>query len=108
MDLILTNGKIVTMDTSNPRAEAVAVKDMKIIKVGSNEDVLSLKTANTKFIDLEGKMVTPGFIDAHLHLLNYGYTLQMADLNGSKSIDEIISRTKDFISKSPFHHRLLN
>lgn len=100
MDLILTNGKVVTMDSSNPIAEAVAVKNGKFTKVGTNDEVLSLKTKDTKVIDLNNKLLVPGFNDAHLHLLNYGYSLQMVDLAGSRSIEEIINRTKDFISKN--------
>lgn len=101
MSLILTNGKIVTMDPSNPRAEAVAVKNGQFVKVGSNEDVLPFKDENTKVIDLEGKMLVPGFIDSHMHLLYYGNSLQTVDLSGSKSIEEIIQRAKTFIANHP-------
>lgn len=100
MDLILINGKIVTMDPSNPRAEAVAVKDGKFVLVGASEEILTYKKNHTEIIDLQGKLLTPGFNDAHLHLLNYGYSLQMVDLAGAKSIDEIIKRVKNFVSKN--------
>lgn len=100
MDLILINGKIITMDNDNPRAEAIAIKDNKIFKVGKNDEVLALKNNNTKIIDLEGKTVTPGFNDSHVHLLNYGYSLQKVDCSSAKSIDEIIKLGKAFIEKN--------
>jgi len=59
-DMIFWNGNIVTMEADMPRAEAIAVKDDRIIKVGSNEEVDMYKNANTKVIDLEGKTVIPG------------------------------------------------
>jgi hypothetical protein len=96
MDLILKNGKVVTMDENNPRAEAVAIKDGKFFEVGSNKEVLKLKEGKTKIIDLEGKVLLPGFIDSHMHFLDFGYSLTKVDLNGSKSIDEIINRTNKF------------
>jgi predicted amidohydrolase YtcJ len=102
MDLILINGKIITMNASNPRAEAVAIKNGKFAKVGSNDTVLAFKSDNTEIIDLKEKMLVPGFNDSHMHLLNFGYSLQMVDLSGTKSIEEIIDRSKDFISKNNF------
>ncbi len=98
VDLILINGDIVTMNPSNPRAEALAVKGDRFIKIGNNQEILSLKTDKTKIIDLENNLLVPGFNDAHLHLLNYGYSLKMIDLASLKSINEIINKAKDFIS----------
>lgn len=99
MELILKNGKIATMNASRPWAEAVAVKDGKIVKVGKNEEVLALKEKSTKVIDLEGKLLVPGFNDSHMHLLMYSYNLQSVNLAGSKSIDDIIDRTNKFIQE---------
>lgn len=97
MDLILINGKVYTMDPSKPAAEAVAVENGRLVKVGSNEDVLSLKTDDTRVIDLEGKPLLPGFNDSHMHLLSFGSSLRMVDLNCCKSIEDIIEKTKEFI-----------
>src|SRR5256884_1234768 len=66
-DLILFNGNILTVNDREPRAEAVAVRRDRFLAVGSNSDVLNLATAATSKIDLGGKTVTPGFIDAHSH-----------------------------------------
>jgi Predicted metal-dependent hydrolase with the TIM-barrel fold len=97
MDLILINGTIHTMDPSMPSAEAVAVDKGKFIKVGSNSDVLSLKTEDTEVIDLKGRPLFPGFNDSHMHLLSFGISLKMVILNDCKSVEEIVEKTKEFI-----------
>lgn len=68
-DYIFINGKIYTMDESNPEVEAVAVKAGNIIFAGSKEDALIYQKENTKEIDLNGKVMFPGFIDPHIHML---------------------------------------
>ncbi len=100
MDLILINGNILTMNDAYPKAEAMVIKDGKFVKVGSNEEALSLRTEDTKVLDLQNKTVAPGFNDSHMHLLEFGYSLTKVDLNGSKSIDEVIERTKSFLKSS--------
>ena len=67
-DLLLFSGKIITVDPNDTIAEAIAIKDGKIVGVGAYADVKSLVRNGTKPIDLEGKTVVPGFIDAHVHL----------------------------------------
>ncbi len=69
-DLILFNGKIWTVDARQPVAQAVAVSSTKIVKVGGDADVLALKGAATELIDLHGRLVVPGFNDAHTHFEN--------------------------------------
>ena len=69
-DAIYHGGDIVTIDDKNPTAEAVAVKDGKIVAVGKKDDVLALKGDATKVIDLKGKTLVPGFIDGHSHFIN--------------------------------------
>ncbi|MCY6369182.1 amidohydrolase [Clostridium ganghwense] len=97
MDVILMNGKIITMDVTTPECEAVAFKGGRIVKVGNNEEILSLKSDNTEIIDLERNMVVPGFNDSHMHLLNYGYALQKIDLTYSNSIEDLIEKGKAFL-----------
>lgn len=99
MDLIITNGKIHTMDSCKEIVEAVAVKNGKIIKIGKNNEVLSLKTENTEVIDLGGKVMVPGFNDSHMHLLNFANSLKMVELNNCTSIDDILQKTKTFIEE---------
>jgi len=66
-DTVYTNGRIYTVNDSQPWAEAVALKDGKFLKVGSNEEVNSLQDEKTVVIDLEGKFVMPGIVDMHAH-----------------------------------------
>ena len=66
-DLILTNGRIVTVDEEFTIAEAIAVRGERIVQVGSSEDVAKVKGDDTQVIDLGGKMVIPGLIDSHVH-----------------------------------------
>jgi predicted amidohydrolase YtcJ len=71
-DTILVNGRIATMDAVNTLAQAIAVKDGTILKVGTDEDVLALTGETTQKIDLFGRAVTPGMIDTHCHLSAVG------------------------------------
>lgn len=72
-DLVLYNGRVWTVDESSPTAEAVAIADGRILAVGSNEFVLSGSPSRVKGIDVGGKRITPGFIDAHTHPARNGY-----------------------------------
>src|SRR5262245_5520039 len=66
-DLILHNGKVVTVDQAFSVRQAVAVQDGKIVRVGADADVMALRGPKTEVIDLGGKMVLPGLIDSHVH-----------------------------------------
>src|SRR5579863_6753736 len=66
-DLILHNANIYTVNAKEPRAEAIAISRGRVIAIGSDADVLHLENAATKKIDVGGKTVLPGFIDAHSH-----------------------------------------
>lgn len=101
MDAIFYNGIIHTMDKAVPKAEAVAVKDGIIIRVGSNEDVLKLRTESTAMYDMDGKTMLPGFCDSHMHLLSYGYSLEKVNLYSAKSMDDLIKLGKDFLKEHP-------
>jgi predicted amidohydrolase YtcJ len=95
-DLMLLNGKIYTMDPKLPRAEAVAIRDHKIIAVGKNSDVENMGRKNFRVIDLEGKTVIPGLIDGHTHFLSLAYRLNRADLEGINSLEKLLSVITDF------------
>ena len=71
-DLIYTNGNVITMDDAHPSAKGVAIKDGKILLVGSDEDVLKAKGDKTQVIDLGGKTMIPGFVDSHSHFSAVG------------------------------------
>src|SRR5688500_16332579 len=71
-DMILTNGKIITVDDRFSIAQAVAVRGERIVAVGSNADITRMAGPNTRRIDLRGRAVTPGFIDNHAHFQEEG------------------------------------
>jgi len=79
-DTIYHNGPILTIDNANPRAEAVAVKDGRILAVGKKNDVFKTKGDGTKLVDLSGKAMLPGFVDAHGHVFAGGLQALSANL----------------------------
>ncbi len=92
-DTLLFNGKIVTVDHSFSLAQAVAIRDGKFIAVGTNKAVKAYAGPKTKKVDLKGKMVLPGFIDSHPHMLAYYMAKDITvDVSGIKSIEEIKKR----------------
>jgi len=71
-DLVLLNGKIITVDAKDKIAEAVAVKGDRIQKVGTEKEIRTFIGPDTNVIDLQGKTVTPGIVDSHIHVIHYG------------------------------------
>ncbi len=100
ISLLLYNGKVFTADENYTMAEAVAVDGEKIIAVGSSKD-LQAKYNAKQSIDLQGKLVTPGFNDAHIHFLGVGMALLQVDLNGSKTLEEAKRRIAAKIKELP-------
>lgn len=98
-DSVFYNGKIYTVDSAFTIAEAMAVKDGKIISIGSNE--LKDRYSGEK-IDLQGAPVYPGFIDAHCHFYGYSTDLVKCSLFGTTSFDEVIERVKDYAVSNKF------
>jgi predicted amidohydrolase YtcJ len=99
-DLIVYNAKVYTVNDKFDTVEAFAVKDGKIIELGSNADIEKVYDAPER-IDAGGKAVFPGFIDAHAHFYGYGESLQTADLTGTKSWAEVCSRLTEFAKGHP-------
>jgi hypothetical protein len=93
-DLIVHHAVVYTVDSSFSTAESFAVKDGKIIAVGTNDSILA-KYEGEK-LDAQGKAVFPGFIDAHCHFYGYGKGLNQVDLVGTKSFDEVLQRVVEF------------
>ena len=93
-DLVLINGRIVTVDKDDAIAEAVACKGEKIIKVGTDEEIEAYTGKHTKVIDLGGKLVTPGFVDTHVHFSSGGRRVRTVDLRYVRSIDALIEELR--------------
>ena len=96
-DKIYFNAIIWTGDSSNAWADAIAIKGDEIVYVG--KEYQSLKGSNTEMIDLDGKLMLPGFIDNHTHFLSGGYTLSGVDLHKAKSPQEFILILKEFCQR---------
>src|ERR1035437_8922141 len=97
-DLIVHHAVVYTVDSSFATAESFAVKNGKIIAVGTNDSILA-KFEGEK-LDAQGKAVFPGLIDAHCHFYSYGLGLNKVDLVGTKSFEEVIEKVKNQKSKS--------
>lgn len=100
MELIIKNANVVTMDNNKEFAEAVAVRNGIIEKVGSNGDILALRDKDTKIIDLDGKLMLPAFNDSHMHLLSFGLSLKRVSLKDAVSIVDIINKLKGHIENN--------
>lgn len=95
MDTILFNGKIRTM--AGRCAAALAIKDGVIEAVGSDEEILALKTSGSTLMDLRGCLTLPGFTDSHMHMLYTGVGEKRLDLRGVSSAQEIVRRGRKYI-----------
>jgi predicted amidohydrolase YtcJ len=93
-DLIILNAKVYTVDPSFSISEAFAVKDGKILSTGTTRDILKRYSSST-MLDLTGKIIYPGFIDAHCHFYSYGEGFREADLRGTTSFDEVLQKISD-------------
>lgn len=99
-DLVLFNGNIYTLNETQPKAEALAVADGKIVYVGNNVNANQWVADTTSIVDLEGKTLTPGFIEGHGHLMGIGENLLNLDLLETKSYNEIIELVKAKVATS--------
>jgi predicted amidohydrolase YtcJ len=107
-DLIVVNGIVRTMETARPRAEALAVIGNKIVAVGTNQEIRALAGAGTKTIDARGRLVLPGFNDAHVHFLDGGAGLSSVDLRDARTPQEFVERIRNFAARLPKGRWILN
>lgn len=90
-DLVLLNGKVVTVDEALPEAEALAVRGDRIAAVGTTEEIRKYIGGRTEVVDLQGRLAVPGLIDSHLHFMSIGQAKQTLDLTGTRSWDDIVA-----------------
>ncbi len=98
-DLIVHNANIYTVNSRFDVAEAFAVKDDRILAIGTEEEIFS-KFQSKNLLNASGKTILPGLIDAHAHFYRYGEALQTVDLVGTKSWDEIVQKTEAFAKQN--------
>ncbi len=89
-DLVLTNGHVVTVDDAQPEAEAVAVKDGRILAVGSSDEMAAYVGSATRLVDLAGRTLVPGFIEGHGHYMRLGETKLILDVSGTRTWQEMV------------------
>ncbi len=100
VDLLVTGATIKTVDSSFTNAEAMVIKQGKIIAVGSQESLLSrFEPKNVQ--NFKGGFIYPGIMDAHCHFYGLGMFMQMVDLTGCTSFEEVVKRCKEFQAKKP-------
>jgi predicted amidohydrolase YtcJ len=98
-DLILINGKVLTMDDRSSVVEALAVLDGKILATGTNASVKSIIGTRTRVIDLAGKTVVPGLIDTHAHFKAAGLSDYVVSMNRAKTVAEALDAIKTFAAR---------
>lgn len=96
-DLVLFNGKIFTVDKENPWAEACAIKDGKFLAVGDSDSMDSFAGKHTEKIDLAGRLVLPGFNDAHVHFSDGGFYLLGIELRNARDEQDFTKKIKDYV-----------
>lgn len=99
-DLLIVNARIYTVDSQFTTASAMAIRDGKILAVGTDSEITNQYTGREK-INARGQFIYPGFIDAHCHFLSYGLSLQTADLVGTNSWEAILDSLKNFAKHQP-------
>ena len=95
------NTKIYTVSERQPYAEALIIEGNKILSVGSEEEIKKLINKDTKVIDLQGKLMLPGFIDNHVHFISGGFYLLGIDLRPANSTSEFKQILENYASKFP-------
>ncbi|MGF6603794.1 putative amidohydrolase YtcJ [Paraburkholderia sp. GAS448] len=101
-DLILYNGRVTTLDRSNPTATAVAIKDGKFAAVGTDVEVLLLEGSSTRVIDLKGRRVLPGLIDNHIHIIRGGLNFNMElRWDGVRSLATAMDMLREQVAVTP-------
>jgi predicted amidohydrolase YtcJ len=99
-DLLLIHGRVYTVESAQPWAEAVAVRDGRIVAVGSSEDLAARYDARSTR-DLGGQMLLPGFHDAHVHPEGAGVELALCNLNEAATVDAIVAKVRACVETTP-------
>jgi predicted amidohydrolase YtcJ len=100
-ELAILNANVLTLDSKQPKAEAIAVQNGKIIAVGSNEEIRKYVDNKTKVIDAKKMTVIPGFVDCHVHMTGFGRSLIDLDLRNANSLKETQQKLQEYAKKNP-------
>ncbi len=99
-DLILLHGNVYTVNQKQPRAEAVAVSQGRIVLVGSNAEAERFRGSKTRVLDLQGKTVMPGLTDSHCHIFGIGQRERALNLEGTTSKELFLAKVKEAVDRS--------
>ena len=99
-DFVFTNGYVYTVDESNPVAEAVAVRGSEIVYVGDSAGAAAFVGEGTEEVDLAGRTMMPGFVDAHLHAMAGGMIARGMALE-TDDMDELMDRIRAAVAETP-------
>lgn len=100
-DLIITHGRVYTVNPKQPWAEAIAIRAGQIVAVGNAKQIEPFRGSATKVLDAGGKLVLPGFTDSHIHFLDGALSLQRVQLDDAKDVAEIQRRVKAYAEAHP-------
>lgn len=100
-ELIFQNAVIRTMDPSRPQARAVAVGNGRILAVGENSEIASLSSPESKTLDLEGRLLLPGFMDSHFHYYDWSLGRKQLNLADAASLEDLLNRVADAARRLP-------
>src|SRR5205807_9778492 len=90
-DLVLRNAKLITMESADPQAQALAARGGKIVAIGTNQQMQSYIGGSTKVIDLGGRLAIPGLIEGHGHFMGLGSSKMVLNLRDAKNWDQIVA-----------------
>jgi hypothetical protein len=99
--MVVLHGRVYTLDSKQPWAQAVAIRGDKIVAVGDDAAIGKFRGAGTKVIDAAGQLVMPGFVDCHIHFMDGSLSLGRVNLEGAKDVAEIQQRLRDYAAKHP-------
>ena len=100
-DTVVLHGKIYTLDSKRPWAEALAIQADRIVAVGTDAEIAKLQSKDTKVIDANGHLVLPGFTDCHIHFIDGSLSLGRVNLEGAKDAADIQQRLREYGAKHP-------
>ncbi|GGG20901.1 amidohydrolase [Rhizobium wenxiniae] len=100
-DIIILNARVLTMDETVPKAEAVAISGNKLVAVGASSEIKALKGPATRVIDAAGSTVLPGFNEAHMHIFMGSVGLRQLSLYKVKGFDELKAKVEDYAARNP-------
>ncbi len=103
---VLYNGNIHTMDIERPRVQALAIIGNRVLAIGDDAEMRSLRAPAGQGIDLQGRTVVPGFTDSHLHFLSYGLSLKRIDLTKAQTLEQALAQVAARAAEAPAGHWL--